>query len=102
VTTFGPAYEAAVDRDRLKRQMDIIRDVMLSANECGETWLTLKEIEALTHYGQASISAQLRHCKKPQFGGYILEKRRRGNVKSGLWEYRLSKPEVVLERTSLF
>ncbi len=49
-----------------------------------------------------SISAQLRHLKKPQFGSYLLEKRRRGKLKSGLWEYRLRKPEVVPERKMLF
>ncbi len=101
MTTFGPAYESAVDRDRLKRQMDRVRDIMLSANECN-TWLTLDEIHNLTHYPTPSISAQLRHLKKPQFGSYLLEKRRRGKLKSGLWEYRLRKPEVVPERKMLF
>jgi hypothetical protein len=38
---------------------------MLSAGAC-ETWLTLVELSRVTHYGEASISAQLRHLRKPQ------------------------------------
>ena len=45
----------------LKRQRDVLCDVMLSAGTC-ETWLTLVELSRLTQYGEASISAQLRTC----------------------------------------
>jgi hypothetical protein len=73
--------------------MEVIRDVMLSAAECA-TWLSLREIAALTHYGVASISAQLRHLRKPQFGRYVLEKRRRGQ--GDAWEYRLLPARPVM------
>ena len=70
-------------------------DVMHSANQC-ETWLTLGELAKLTHYPPASISAQLRHLRKPEFGGYEVEKRQRvsGKMLRGedfgtVWEYRL-------------
>ncbi|HEV2195068.1 MAG TPA: hypothetical protein VGR55_05780 [Candidatus Acidoferrum sp.] len=50
----------------------------------------------LTHYPPASISAQLRHLRKREFGGYEVEKRQRlsGRVLHGedfgtVWEYRL-------------
>ena len=83
---------AAADR---RRQRDVLCDVMLSANEC-ETWLTLDELAKLTHYPPASISAQLRHLRKPQFGGYEVEKRLRffGAILRGedfgpVWEYQL-------------
>ncbi len=89
-STFGPIYEPRRDGARLRTQMEVIRDVMLSAAECG-TWLGLREIAALTRYGEASISAQLRHLRKPQFGRYVLEKRRRGQ--GGTWEYRLLPPQ---------
>jgi hypothetical protein len=60
-------------------------------------WYTLAEIEAYTGYPQASISAQLRHLRKPKFGGYLVEKRRRVTG-GGTWEYKLSldktEPEV--------
>lgn len=53
-------------------------------------WLTLQEIETETGYSTASISAQLRHLRKKQFGSNIVEKRRRphrdGSV-GGTWEY---------------
>lgn len=81
----------------LKRQRDVLCDVMLSAGEC-ETWLTLVELSRLTHYGEASISAQLRHLRKPQYGGFFVGKRRRrveeilrGEEFGPIWEYRLSR-----------
>ncbi len=98
MNTFGPAYDARMDGERLRTQMEAIRELMLGAGDCGH-WLTLAEIERLTHYPQASISAQLRHLRKPAFGSYIVEKRRRGCVahfnwtttptSRGVWEYRL-------------
>ncbi len=70
-------------------------DVMLSAQQC-ETWLTLDELAKLTHYLPASISAQLRHLRKPEYGGYAVEKRQRatGKVLRGedfgtVWEYQM-------------
>jgi hypothetical protein len=68
---------------------------MLSARQC-ETWLTLDELAKLTHYPPASISAQLRHLRKPEFGGFVVEKRSRafGKAMRGeefgtVWEYQL-------------
>jgi hypothetical protein len=69
---------------------------MTSAREC-QTWLTLDELAKLTHYPPASISAQLRHLRKPEYGGFVVEKRPRavGVVLRGedfgtVWEYQLS------------
>ena len=80
-----------------RRQRDVLCDVMLSARQC-ETWLTLDELAKLTHYPQASISAQLRHLRKPECGGYAVEKRPRetGKVLRGedfgtVWEYQLKR-----------
>jgi len=70
------ASRGEYDRRRLRSQREIIRDVMLSAAEC-ETWLTLGELRALTRYGEASISAQLRHLRKAENGGYEVVKRHR-------------------------
>jgi hypothetical protein len=52
---------------------------MISAGECA-TWLTLGELRALTGYGEASISAQLRHLRKMENGGYAVVKRHREGV----------------------
>jgi hypothetical protein len=57
-------------------QFAAIRDLMLEASTRGD-WLTLAEIAASTEFGEASISAQLRHLRKPRFGHYRVEKRRR-------------------------
>ena len=89
---------------RVRTQRDVVRDVMLSANECG-AWLTLAELRAMTRYPETSISAQLRHLKKPQFGNYELEKQPR--TSAGLadghgveWEYRLTlRRRVMRKRT---
>src|SRR5260370_40960636 len=78
-----------------RRQRDVLCDVMLSARQC-ETRLTLEELSKLTHYPPASISAQLRHLRKPEFGGYAVEKRPRvvdkalrGEDLGTGWEYPL-------------
>lgn len=80
----GPNYDPAKDRDRLSGQILAIFDAISDGS-----WKTLGEIEEITKYGQASISAQLRHLRKERFGGHTIEKRRRGSEISGLWEYRL-------------
>jgi len=88
-----------IKRVRSKRtsapsQREVLRDVLLSATQCG-SWLTLRELSQLTQYGEASISAQLRHLRKPRYGSYLVEKQvRRGlvlrDVEHGaIWEYRL-------------
>src|SRR5437660_8803747 len=87
---------------------DVVRDVMLSANECG-AWLTLAELGAMTRYPETSISAQLRHLKKPQFGNFEMEKRPRAGLGAELanghgveWEYRVTRRRrVVLRRVSV-
>lgn len=98
--------ETAITRagDRRPLQRDVLRAVMLSANE-GDTWLTLEELARITRFPAASISAQLRHFRKPRHGGFCLRKRCRAVAKplsSGvvagfpitgpLWEYRLQRP----------
>jgi len=89
------------DARRLRSQREIIRDVMVSAADC-ETWLTLGELRALTRYGEASISAQLRHLRKAEYGGYEVVKRHRDGGRLGgragvdgrgevVWEYRITR-----------
>lgn len=82
----GPDYVPALDRQRLTGQ--ILRIFTLISDE---SWRTLDEISAATGDPQASVSAQLRHLRKRRFGHHCIEKRRRGEPKSGLWEYRMLK-----------
>jgi hypothetical protein len=85
---------------RLASQREVLRDVLLSATACG-SWLTLRELSQLTQFGEASISAQLRHLRKPKYGSYLVEKRvRRGVVlreveHGAIWEYRLRRESSV-------
>ena len=96
-TTFGPAYEERLDGKRISKQMDVIRDYMLEEWLQGR-WRTLEDIRSWTGIPEASVSAQLRHLRKTRFGGYVVEKRRRGQ----LWEYQVSKPTDENGQTSLF
>ena len=76
-------------------QREILRDVMLAAGKYG-AWMTLRELARLTRYGEASISAQLRHLRRAECGGYAMEKRVRSGEVVGseehfvVWEYRLT------------
>ena len=78
-------------------QLVAIRDLMLEVADRGK-WLTLDEIAGITEFGEASVSAQLRHLRKPRHGRYRVEKRRRlsGETESGrdtgLWEYLVLRP----------
>jgi hypothetical protein len=78
----GPAYVPNRDDARLTGQ---IRDIF-GLMQDGE-WRTLPDIASTTGHGEASVSAQLRHLRKPRFGGYTVDRR---HVKNGLHEYRVS------------
>ena len=94
-----------LDAKQRRSQREMIRDVMLAASDCG-TWLTLSELRALTSYGEASISAQLRHLRKREYGGYELLKRHREDALrdargESLWEYRLERRGEARCRTEV-
>ena len=80
----GPSFVPAFDQARLKNQLGRVFDTMRDG-----VWRTLQEIADERGDPQASISAQLRHLRKPRFGSYTIEKRRRGLPEHGLYEYRL-------------
>jgi hypothetical protein len=76
-------------------QRQVLCDVMLAAREC-DAWLTLDELAKLTHYPPASISAQLRHLRKPEHGSFVVDKRTRTvdvvlrrDPHGPVWEYQL-------------
>ena len=80
----GSDYDPALDYKRLSGQIKRIYKLMRDGK-----WRTLSEIETQTGDHEASISAQLRNLRKPQFGSHVVEKQRRGERTSGLFEYRL-------------
>ena len=81
----GSDYNPERDNARLTGQLLRVWECM---ND-GE-WRILSRISTITGDPEASISAQLRHLRKPRFGGFEVEKR---YINNGLYEYRL----VVLE-----
>jgi hypothetical protein len=80
----GSDYVPELDNERLGKQMKRVFLAMMDGR-----WRTLSEVEKITGDPQASISAQLRHMRKPRFGSHTIEKRTRGERQRGLFEYRL-------------
>lgn len=84
----GPEYEPEQDRERLSEQHVRIRELMLDGQ-----WRTLAEIATRTGDPQSSVSAQLRHLRKERFGAFVVDRRKRGDRKSGLFEYCVRPPD---------
>lgn len=85
----GATFEPQHDGLRLKGQLDRVRMVMLHSS-LTEEWLTLAEIAKFAGGSEAGCSARLRDLRKARFGGYIVERRRRGQPARGLFEYRVA------------
>jgi len=81
----GDDYDPVHDDVRLTGQIMRVFDTMKDG-----VYRTLKEISAITKDPEASISAQLRHLRKPRFGSHLIEKRSRGERRHGLYEYKLT------------
>jgi hypothetical protein len=82
----GSDYQPAFDFKRLRKQHENIRDLMLDGH-----WRTLREIAWILNYPESSISAQLRHLRRPKFGSFTVLKRSRGDRQRGLFEYQVTK-----------
>jgi hypothetical protein len=91
--------KSAIEED--ETQLAAIRELTTRAGAHG-LWLTLGEIAEATQFAEASISAQLRHLRKPRHGEHRVEKRRRGRMQKAaapkicdrrrgpvIWEYRV-------------
>jgi hypothetical protein len=84
----GSDYDPDCDDDRLRGQQLRIWNLMKDGR-----WATLRQIAAATGDPEASISAQLRHLRKPRFGSHLVNKR---NLGRGLFEYQvLSVDDIV-------
>jgi len=82
-------------RERVLTQLDVVRQVMLLAAQY-DSWMTLEELARKTKFPEPSISAQLRHLRKPRHGAFHVEKRRRtsdealrSNTRERVWEYQV-------------
>jgi hypothetical protein len=102
-TQESPIPTGKISLQENETQLAAIREVMMRAL-CGDVWLTLGEIAEATEFGEASISAQLRHLRKARHGRYRVEKRRRNAAVAAtksflaarngtlIWEYRVLPP----------
>ena len=84
----GSDYVDSIDRQRLAGQILRVHDAMIDGR-----WRTVNEIHAITGDPHASISAQLRHLRKPKFGKYLVAKRSRGRREDGFYEYQVLNPK---------
>jgi hypothetical protein len=86
----GETFDPRLDGLRLTNELGAVKLVMSDAR-----WRTYDEIQEVIVLGSGkyfplqSISARLRDLRKAKFGRHTVERRRRGNPKAGLWEYRL-------------
>ena len=81
----GADYQHARDSPRLTRQLLRVWNAMRDGR-----WHTLEQIADVTGDPTPSISAQLRHLRKPRFGSHVVERQHLGN---GLYEYRVVQPK---------
>ena len=81
----GVTIDKMLDNGRLLAQMDRVKQLMESRG-----WMTLQEIAAEVNAPEASVSARLRDLRKQRHGGFIVERRRRGEPSRGLFEYRIA------------
>lgn len=77
----GDDYVPERDDARLGPQLQRVWSLMRDGK-----WRTLSDIEKATGDPPASISAQLRHLRKPRFGGHQVDRQHVGN---GLYWYRV-------------
>lgn len=77
----GPEYIPKRDQRRLTGQAERIFTLMKDSQ-----WRTLPDIAKVTGDPEASISAQLRHFRKPRFGSHTVNRR---HIIAGLFEYQL-------------
>lgn len=78
----GADYVPSRDNLRLGSQLQRVFALVADSK-----WRSLQEMSDLTGDPQASISAQLRHLRKPRFGSWNVERKYMGD---GLYLYRLN------------
>lgn len=80
----GDSFDPVLDAKRLTSQLQAVQALMRDGR-----WRTLSEIRTRVGGSEAGISARLRDCRKPAHGGYVVNRRRRGEPRRGLWEYQV-------------
>lgn len=85
----GADYDHARDSARLTLQHERVLAVMQDHKPH-----TLSEIAEITGDPEASVSAQLRHLRRPRFGSHTITKKHLGH---GLYEYLLAPQDTQSE-----
>lgn len=80
----GETYDPGLDEARIATLLDRVR------HHAPTGWHTLGELVAKCGGSEASVSARLRDLRKDRFGGLRVERRRRGDAKRGVFEYRVT------------
>lgn len=82
----GSSYIPKYDQVRLTKKLLMVFDLMRD-----QKYRTINEIyDELDHQvAHTTISANLRHLKKEEFGSHTMNKRRRGDDRSGVYEYQI-------------
>ena len=83
----GDDYVPERDNKRLTGQIERVYALVSDGQ-----WRTLAAIAHATGDPESSVSAQLRHLRKPRFGSFRVEKE---FIKSGLYRYRVLPPVPV-------
>lgn len=78
----GETYSRQLDFDRLKGQLDRVREAMRR----WPRWWTIAELRQVAGGSEAGISARIRDLRKEKFGGHRIERKRND---AGLWWYRM-------------
>ena len=83
---FGSTYDPDLDAERLTTLRARVHHLMLDGQ-----WRTRPEIaQALGVSVAADIGRRIRELEAPAHGGWNVEKRRKGEEKRGVWEYRIN------------
>lgn len=82
----GATYDPALDADRLSKALGRVYVALASGG-----WWTLQQLAHAGQCSEAGAAARVRDLRKAKFGAYLVERRRRGDPKNGLHEYRLTK-----------
>jgi len=90
----GSNYDPALDGERLAKQLDRVYRIIKDGKKRS---LQRIQTDIYGEYGikdpESSISAQLRHLKKKQFGCHTIKKERAKTKTHGTWLYWLEKKD---------
>lgn len=95
MSTFGPSFDGARDGERLRQQRGRILEYMLEVAALDQ-WVTVERIsddleaQYRFRFPEPSVSAQLRHLRKQEFGSWDVRKRWCGDRR--ISEYRIYAP----------